>query len=400
MNLRRVDELPLKQGDKVFVRVDYNIPINTEGMITDDARIKGTLDTLQYILDKQAIPIILSHWGRPQGGPRPDMSLARVVPELQNLLGLHVNFLADPLGEVAKASLKAANPGDIFLLENLRFHPGERRNQIEFARKLSNYADYYVNDAFPVSHREQASISLLPTLFADPAAGFSLMREVEYFSCLIHVPQKPFIVIIGGKKIEDKVRSVRFLIDKADEVLVGGGSSYTIQCARGREVGLSIVDEDLIDEIDDIADLKKVKIPEDYVAAPSYAQPEERQVVPAYAFPDHLEGFDIGPETRKMFKQSIARAKTILWFGPLGAYEEKAFAEGSREIAEAVVEATRRGAITVTGGGDSLAMLGMFGFKDSLTHVSIGGGACLKFMEGKELPGIKPLIKGNRSPNC
>jgi 3-phosphoglycerate kinase len=393
MILRSVEELAIKKGEKVLVRVDYNIPINPEGLITDDARIKGTIDTLQYILDKGAAPVILSHWGRPQGGPSPDKSLARVVPELQKILHHRVNFLAHLFCETTRASLAAAQSDDVFLLENLRFHPGERSNDIEFAKALAAYAEHYVNDAFPVSHREQASISALPRQFAHPAAGFSLLREVEYFSKLIHAPEKPYIIIIGGKKIRDKVRSVRFLMDKTDEVLVGGGSSYTIQRARGRRVGFSIVDENLIDEIDDIADSPKIKIPEDYVAAPSYAEPDKKQVVPAYDFPEHLEGFDIGPQTRKIFIESISKANTILWFGPLGAFEEQAFAEGSREIAEAMVKATKRGATTVTGGGDSLAMLNLFSFKDSLTHASIGGGACLKFLEGKELPGIMPLIK-------
>lgn len=393
MILRRVDELPINAGDKILVRVDYNIPINEEGLITDDARIKGTLDTIQYILERDAIPILLSHWGRPQGGPDPEKSLARVVPELQKLLGRHVNFLNEPLGEATKAGLCASQPGDIFLLENLRFHAGERGNDPDFARGLAACGDFYVNDAFPVSHREQASVSLLPTLFSDPAAGFSLIREVDNFSKILHAPQKPFIVIIGGKKIEDKVRSVRHLLDKVDKILIGGGSSYTVQRARGHRVGCSIVDEDLVDEIDDIADSSKVMLPVDYVAAPTYAEPGKKKVVRFDEFPDELEGFDIGPQTRKEFKDSIAKAQTILWFGPLGAFEERVFAEGSREIAEAVVKATERGAVTVTGGGDSLAMLKSFSYRDSLTHVSIGGGACLKFMEGKDLPGIVPLIK-------
>jgi phosphoglycerate kinase len=393
MILRSVSELPLKRGDKVLVRVDYNIPVNEEGLITDDARIKGTLDTLEYLLERGAVPIILSHWGRPQRGSQPEMSLARVLPELQTLLNHPVNFLSESLNDVTKASIDAAHPAEIFLLENLRFHPGERKNDPQFAEKLASYGSYYVNDAFPVSHREHASISLLPTLFNDPAAGFSLIREVNYFSRLLHAPEKPYIVIIGGKKIEDKVRSIRFLLDKVDEVLIGGGSSYTVQLARGLPMGFSIVDEDLIDEIDDIADSPKVKLPIDYVAAPTYAEPEKKKVVRADAFPDDLEGFDIGPQTRKTFVEFVSKARTILWFGPLGAFEEEEFAEGSLEVAKAVVAATDRGAITVTGGGDSLAMLRAFGLKDKLSHVSIGGGACLAFLEGKELPGIVPLIK-------
>ncbi len=393
MILRSVAELPIKKGDRVLVRVDYNIPVNPEGLITDDARIKGTLDTLEYLLERGAVPIILSHWGRPQGGPQPEMSLARILPELQTLLNHPVNFLSESLNDVTKASIDAAHAGEIFLLENLRFHPGERKNDPQFAKKLASYGSYYVNDAFPVSHREHASISLLPTLFNDPAAGFSLLREVDYFSKVLHAPEKPFIVIIGGKKIQDKVRSLRFLLDKVDEVLVGGGSSYTVQVARGLSVGQSIVDEDLVDEIDDIADSPKVKLPIDYVAAPTYAEPEKKKVVRADAFPDDLEGFDIGPQTRKEFAEFVSNAKTILWFGPLGAFEEPAFAEGSLEVAKAVVAANERGAITVTGGGDLLAMLRAFDFKDKLSHVSIGGGACLAFLEGNKLPGIVPLIK-------
>ncbi len=398
MILRKVSELPLKKGDKVLVRVDYNIPIAPNGLISDDARIKGTLDTLQYILDKGAVPVIISHWGRPQGIPHHDKSLARVVPELQKFLNHRVNFLAQLFSETTKASIAAAQSDEIFLLENLRFDSGERRNDIGFAKKLAEYGDFYVNDAFPVSHRKQASLSALPSLYKTPAAGFSLLREVEYFSCLIHAPERPYVVIIGGKKVRDKVGALRFLLNKVDEVLVGGGSSYTIQRARGKKVGLSIINEDLIDEIDDIADSAKVKLPTDYIAAPTYAEPEKRTVVQATNFPNNLEGFDIGPDTRRAFKESINNARTILWFGPLGAYEEQAFAEGSREIAEAVVEATRRGATTVTGGGDSLAMLGVFGFKDSLTHASVGGGACLAFMEGKQLPGLEPLIKDRLVP--
>lgn len=393
MKLRSIIELPIKEGSRVIVRVDYNIPVNEEGLITDDARIKGTLDTLRYILDKKGIPIILSHWGRPEGGSRPEMSLARVVPELQELLGHPVNFLTEPLAESTKASIEAAKPGDVFLLENLRFHPGERKIDPEFARALSAYADFYVNDAFPVSHRAQTSVSVLPTFFKDPAAGFSLIREIDYFSKVLYAPQKPFVMIIGGKKVEDKVGALRFLLDKVDHVLVGGGSSYTLQAALGRSVGQSILDEDLIDEIDDVADSPKVQIPVDYVAAPSFAEADKSQVVRAEDFPDNLEGFDIGPQTRKIFAKTIADAETALWFGPLGAFEEPAFAHGSREVAEAIAQATKRGATTVTGGGDSLAMIKSFNLLDGFTHVSIGGGACLAFMEGKELPGIAPLIK-------
>ncbi|MBN2380943.1 phosphoglycerate kinase [candidate division WOR-3 bacterium] len=393
MILRSVAELPLKKGDRVLVRVDYNIPVNEDGLITDDARIKGTKDTLLYLLNKGAVPVIISHWGRPQGDPHPDMSLARVVPELQKVLFHRVNFLAQPFSEATKASVAASKSDEIFLLENLRFHDGERHNDIEFAKALATYGDYYVNDAFPVSHRKQASVSALPSLYKDPAAGFSLLREVDYFSKLIHAPEKPFVVIIGGSKIEDKVRSLRFLLDKVDEVLIGGASAFTVLRARGYDVGYSLVDEDLIDEIDDIADSEKVKLPTDFVAAPSYAEPDKSQVVLADDFPDGLQGFDIGPQSRKAFSGSISHAKTVLWFGPLGAYEERAFSEGSLEVAKTVVEATRKGATTVTGGGDSLAMLSSFGLKDDVTHASIGGGACLKFMEGQDLPGLVPLIK-------
>jgi len=393
MTLRSVAELPLKPGQRVLVRVDYNIPINEEGMITDDARIKGTVDTLQFILGKGAIPVILSHWGRPQGDPHPDKSLARVVPELQKILHHRVNFLAQPFAETTKASLAAAETDELFLLENLRFHAGERNNDVEFAKALAAYADYYVNDAFPVSHREQASISALPSLFSDPAAGFSLIREVDYFSKLVHAPEKPFVVIIGGRKIADKVRSLRFLLDKVDEVLVGGASAFTVLRARGFSAGYSLVDEDLIDEIDDVADSDKVRLPTDFVAAPSYAEPEKSKVVDARSFPEDLQGFDIGPETTKAFCKSVSGASTVLWFGPLGAFEERAFSKGSLEVAKAMVEATKKGATTVTGGGDSLAMLNLFSFKDSFSHASIGGGACLKFMEGEDLPGLVPLIK-------
>ncbi len=393
MKLRSVAELPIKEGSKVLIRVDYNIPVNEKGLITDDARIKGTIDTLQYILGKGGIPIILSHWGRPEVGPRPDMSLARVVPELQNLLGKHVNFLIEPLGDSTRASIAAAKPGDIFLLENLRFHAGERRIDPGFAKEIAAYGNFYVNDAFPVSHRAQTSVSVLPTFFKDPAAGFSLLREVDYFSRVVYSPERPYILVIGGKKVEDKVGALRFLLDKADEVLIGGGSCYTVLAARGYPIGRSVLDKDMVDEIDDIADSLKVKTPVDHVAAPSYSEPEKAMVVSTEAFPDDMAGLDIGPETCKMFVKSIAAAKTILWFGPLGAYEEKAFSKGSREIAEAMAEATKRGAVTVTGGGDSLAMLKSFGLEDSLSHASIGGGACLHFLEGKELPGITPLIK-------
>ncbi|MBD3285404.1 phosphoglycerate kinase [candidate division WOR-3 bacterium] len=391
--LRSVEELPLKPGNRVLVRVDYNIPVNEEGLITDDARIKGTVDTLQYILGKGAIPIIISHWGRPQGDPHPDKSLARVVPELQKILHHRVNFLAQPFAETTRASVAASQSDELFLLENLRFHAGERTNDAEFARALAAYADYYVNDAFPVSHRKQASVSALPSLFKTPAAGFSLLREVEYFSRLIHAPEKPYVVIIGGRKIEDKVRSLRFLLDKVDEVLVGGASAFTVLRARGFQVGYSLVNEDLIDEMDDIADSEKVKLPTDFIAAPSYAEPDKSEVVPAHAFPEDLQGFDIGPETTKAFCSSVLEASTVLWFGPLGAYEERAFSKGSLEVTRAMAEATKKGATTVTGGGDSLAMLRLFSFKDSLSHASIGGGACLKFMEGAELPGIAPLVK-------
>ncbi|NLI98778.1 phosphoglycerate kinase [bacterium] len=392
MKLRSIAELAINKGSKVLVRVDYNIPVNDEGTITDDARIKGTIDTLKYILEKGGIPIILSHWGRPESGPRPDMSLARVVPELQKLLEHPVNFLIEPLGDSTKASVAAAKPGDVFLIENLRFHSGERKIDPEFAKALSEYADFYVNDAFPVSHRSQTSVSVLPTFFKDPAAGFSLIREVDYFSKVVFSPERPYVLIIGGKKVEDKIGALRFLLEKTDEVLVGGGSCYTVLAARGYPIGHSVLDKDLLDEIDDIADSPKVKTPVDHIASTSYSEPQKAKVVTTESFPDDMMGLDIGPQTRKAFIEAIRKAKTILWFGPLGAYEEKAFSVGSREVAQAMAEVTKEGTTTVTGGGDSLAMLKSFGLEDSLSHASIGGGACLHFLEGKELPGITPLI--------
>ncbi|MBD3285661.1 phosphoglycerate kinase [candidate division WOR-3 bacterium] len=394
MTLRKVEDLPIQKGDRVLVRVDYNIPVNEEGLITDDSRITGTLETLNHLLDKGAVPIILAHWDRPQGERKEEMSLARVIRELEMLLDKPVNFLAEVLGESTEAAIEAGHPGEIFLLENLRFHPGERGNDPEFTKHLASYGSYYVNDAFPVSHRAQSSVSLLPNLFDAPAAGFSLAREFSYFEKVLLAPEHPYVIIIGGKKIHDKVAALRRLLrNGVDQILMGGSSAMTVQAARGKPVGKSLIDENLVEEIDDIADSEKIKLPVDYVTAPSPEVDGNAAVVAADKIPDNYKALDIGPETAKRFEKSILDSRTVVWLGPLGVYEKEAFAQGSLNIARSMAKVTKTGTLTVTGGGETLAMIGKFGLKDKLSHVSIGGGACLAFLEGKDLPGIMPLIK-------
>ena len=387
-----VDKLDVK-GKRVFVRVDFNVPIE-KGIITDDMRIRGALPTIKLLVERQAKVILASHLGRPKGGPSPEFSLAPAAKRLSELLGKPVTMAPDCIGPEVGKLVSGMKNGDVLMLENVRFHKGEEKNDPEFAKALASLADMYVDDAFGTAHRAHASTEGITHFLKGPfAAGFLIQKELKYLGDALDKPERPFLAILGGKKVADKIGVIRNLLKKVDSLIIGGGMAYTFYKAQGLEIGTSLFDQEAFETAKEIlkesgGKPEKILLPVDCLVADKFDVSANTKVVAANAIPAGWQGVDIGPESIKIFIDKIKRAKTIVWNGPIGVFEIDRFAEGTRKIAEAMAQSD---AVTVIGGGDSAAALEKFGLTGKMTHVSTGGGASLEFLEGIQLPGIAAL---------
>ncbi len=395
MNKVSVSDINFR-GRKVLLRVDFNVPLDVKGNITDDRRIREALPTIKKILDDGGIVIACSHLGRPKGKPKPELSLRPAAKRLSELLGQEILFAEDCIGPEASNLADQLKEGDILLLENLRFHPEEEANDSEFARKLASLADIYVNDAFGAAHRAHASTEGTTHYFSQSVAGLLMEKELQYLGMTLHKPHRPFAAILGGAKISGKIDVIKNLLDKVDALYIGGGMIFTFGKAMGYEIGGSLVEEDKVSLAKELLSEFKlsdvdVHFPTDVVAAKEISDTAETMVVPFSKIPPGFKGLDIGPETINTFSHSLIDVKTIFWNGPMGVFECKSFSRGTLEIALLLAELTDKGAITIVGGGDSAAAVAQAGVENRLTHVSTGGGAALEFLEGKKLPGVEAL---------
>lgn len=379
-------------GKKVLVRVDFNVPLNDKGEITDDTRITASLPTIQYLLEQKAAVILMAHLGRPKGQVKPELSLAPVAKHLGKLLGKKILFAPDCVGEAVQATASKLKPGHILLLENLRFHKEEEKNDMEFAEKLASLADLYVNDGFGVSHRAHASVEGV-THFLPAAAGFLLEKEIQYVGQAVTNPLHPFVAIIGGAKVSDKIGVISNLLDKVDTLLIGGGMANTFLAAQGYKMGKSLVEEDKLDLAKELlAKAKKNKVnmllPTDLVMAAAFAPDAEHVTEKVKNLNQAYMALDIGAETSKAYAEALADAKMIVWNGPMGVFEMDAFCKGTEAVAKAVAKSR---ATSIVGGGDSVAAIEKLGMAKRITHISTGGGASLEYLEGKVLPGVAAL---------
>ena len=395
-NKKTVTDIDVK-GKKVLCRCDFNVPQDKKtGAITDDKRIRAALPTLQYLLDQGAAVIACSHLGKPKGEVKPELSLAPVAKRLEELLGKSVIFASDVVGEDAKAKAAALQPGQIMLLENLRFDIGEEKNDPAFAKALADLAGadgVYVSDAFGTVHRAHASTAGVAD-YLPAVSGFLIQKELEIIGGALANPKRPLVAILGGSKVSSKIGVINNLLEIADTIIIGGGMAYTFAAAQGGKIGTSLLEadwEDYANEMVKKAADKGVKLllPVDTVVADAFAADAKSQVVPAGEIPDGWMGLDIGPKTVELYTSAVADAGTVIWNGPMGVFEFPAFAKGTEAVAEAL---SKTDAITIVGGGDSAAAVEQLGYADKMTHISTGGGASLEFMEGKALPGVVCLL--------
>jgi len=386
-------------GKKALVRVDFNVPLNEKFEITDDNRIRGAIPTIQKILKDGGSVILMSHLGRPKDGPTNKYSLKHLVAHISELLGgVKVDFADDCIGAQAKEKAAALQPGEVLLLENLRFYKEEEKGDKTFAGKLAELGDVYVNDAFGTAHRAHASTAIIAGFFAKGQKLFGLLMENEVKSAekVLRDAEAPFTAIMGGAKVSDKILLIENLLERANTIIIGGGMAYTFFKAQGGTIGKSLVEEDKLDMANDLlqkAKQKNVKIllPVDSVVADKFDANANTQPAENRSIPDGWMGLDIGPKAIKEFTEVIMQSKTILWNGPMGVFEMEKFQNGTKAVAEAIAQATEKGAFSLIGGGDSVAAINQFGFADKVSYVSTGGGAMLEFFEGKELPGIAAI---------
>ena len=392
-NKKTVTDIPVS-GKKVLLRCDFNVPQDKEtGAITDDKRIVASLPTIRYLLEQKAAVIACSHLGKPKGTYKPELSLAPVARRLSELLGQEVLFARDVVGEDARTKAAALQPGQILLLENLRFEPGEEKNDPEFARALASLAEVYVSDAFGTVHRAHASTAGVAA-YLPAVSGFLIQKELEVIGGALSDPKRPLVAILGGSKVSSKIGVIDHLLDIADTIVIGGGMAYTFLKARGGSIGTSLLEEDRLDycrEMMEKAGAKGVELllPVDTLCAGTFSADAQPELVDAMAIPDDRMGMDIGPKTVEKFTAAVRGAGTVIWNGPMGVFEFPAFAGGTRAVAQALADC---GAVTIVGGGDSAAAVEQMGFADRMTHISTGGGASLEFLEGKELPGVACLL--------
>lgn len=379
-------------GKKVLVRVDFNVPLDANGEITDETRILAAMPTIKYLLDNGAKVILMSHLGRPKGEVKPEYSLKPVAKRLGELLDADVKFAADCVGDQTKNLVDSMDNGQVVLLENLRFHKEETKNDAEFAKQLADLADIYVNDAFGSAHRAHASTEGV-TKYLPAVAGYLIGKELDVMGKALEDPERPFIAILGGAKVSDKIGVIENLLNKVDCLIIGGGMANTFVKTEGYEMGKSLVDDEHLPLAGDLMSEAKRKgveilLPVDFVIAKEVKGGVDTQTVPADGIPADAMALDIGPETQKIFADKIKNAKTVIWNGPMGVAEIPEFAEGTKAVAQALADSD---AITIIGGGDSAAAVKKLGYADKMTHISTGGGASLEFLEGKELPGVAAL---------
>lgn len=383
-------------GQKALIRVDFNVPLNEKFEITDDTRMKAAVPTIKKILADGGMVILMSHLGRPKEGPTEKYSLKHLITHLSELLGgATVLFANDCIGEQAYLTASMMRPGEVLLLENLRFYKEEEKGNEEFAEKLSKLGDVWVNDAFGTAHRAHASTAVIAKFFSTEKRFFGLLMEGEVSSAekVLHTAEKPFTAIIGGAKVSDKILIIENLLEKATDIIIGGGMAYTFMKARGGKIGNSLCEEDRLTTALEILEKAKAKnvsihLPEDSVIADKFDAEANTQVSPSDAIPDGWMGLDIGPKAEGIFAEVIKKSKTILWNGPMGVFEMEKFQKGTKAVATAIAEATQAGSFSLVGGGDSVSAVNKFGFTDKVSYVSTGGGAMLEYFEGKVLPGI------------
>jgi phosphoglycerate kinase len=382
---------------KVIMRVDFNVPLNDSFEVTDDTRIRAALPSIKKILEKGGSVILMSHLGRPKEGPENKFSLKHVIPSLTDLLGQEIKFSDDCIGNDAIEMKKSLQPGEVLLLENLRFYKEEAKGDESFAKQLSEGADVYVNDAFGTAHRAHASTTIVAKFFpGNSLFGYLINSELKSMDKVLHESQKPFTAIMGGAKVSDKILIIENLMEKCDYLIIGGGMTYTFIKAMGGNIGASLCEVEKLDLALSLINKAKEKgvqllLPVDNVAANKFDNEAETRITPVDDVPDGWMGLDIGPDTIQKFNEVIAASKTILWNGPMGVFEMENFQKGTRSVAEAIVEATAKGAFSLVGGGDSVAAVNKYKIKDKVSYVSTGGGAMLEYIEGKTLPGIAAI---------
>jgi len=390
-----IDNIELK-NNKVLVRVDFNVPLDENFNVTDDKRIVASLPTIKKIISEGGKAVLMSHLGRPKGKVNPKYSLKPAAERLGKLLGKNITLAPDCIGDDVRNVINKMNPGDVVLLENLRFHEEEEKNDPGFAKQLAGLGDLYINDAFGSAHRAHASTEGVTRYMDKCAAGYLMQKELEYLGSAVSNPRKPYCAILGGAKISGKIDVINNLLDKIDTMLIGGGMAFTFFKAQGMEIGKSLLEEEKLGLAKELlAKVKGMKVkfllPVDVVVADEFKNESPSEVVGADSVAADKMGLDIGPETIKLFRQEILKSSTIIWNGPMGVFEMPNFAKGTVEIAKSLAEATEAGAVTVVGGGDSAAAVAQAGLDDKVSHVSTGGGASLEFLEGKILPGVEAL---------
>ncbi|GJM30086.1 MAG: phosphoglycerate kinase [Cyclobacteriaceae bacterium] len=384
------------ENKRALIRVDFNVPLDQDFNITDDTRIRAALPTIQKVLSDGGSVILMSHLGRPKTGAEDKFSLKHIVNHLSGKLGIGVKFVGNCVGDQAEKAAEVLKPGEVLLLENLRFHTEETKGDRDFAQALSKLGDVYVNDAFGTAHRAHASTAIVAEFFSDKVAGFVMQAELDNAAKILQHGEKPLTAIMGGAKISDKILIIEKLLDRVDNLIIGGGMCYTFFKALGGQIGNSLVEEDKLALAKKLIKQAKEKqvdllLPKDSIIADDFSNDANRKVVDNYAIPDGWMGLDIGPEAITVFTKAIDDSRTILWNGPMGVFEMQNFANGTISIAQAVVNATKKGAYSLIGGGDSAAAVNSLGFGDQVSYVSTGGGALLEYMEGKTLPGVAAL---------